>query len=158
MAIYRAHAPIGLDPLASADRTCFVRDGFSFWALVLGPLWLLGHRLWLALGVWLVGAAIVAAAISAGLLSENAAPALFILSAFYLGCEGRNLFSAALERSGAPLADVAAGADRTSAEHAFFARREERPNAPASTPAPAARAAAPAPSQTIIGLFPEAGG
>ena len=57
MAIYRAHAPIGLDPLASADRTRFVRDGFSFWALVLGPLWLLGHRLWLALGVWLVGAA-----------------------------------------------------------------------------------------------------
>ena len=157
MAIYRAHAPIGLDPIASADRARFVRDGFAFWALALGPLWLLAHRLWLALGVWLIGAALTAAAQSAGLLSEPAAFALYGLGALYLGCEGRNLVSAALERSGAPLADVAAGADRLSAERAFFTRRQARPEAP-TPPTPAARSAAPAPAQTIIGLFPEAGG
>ena len=27
----------------------FVRDGFHFWAFLLAPLWLLVHRLWLAL-------------------------------------------------------------------------------------------------------------
>ena len=91
MAIYRAHAPNGLDPLATADHTRFVRDGFAFWALALGPLWLLAHRLWLALGVWLIGAALTAAAQSAGLLSEPAAFALYGLGALYLGCECRNL-------------------------------------------------------------------
>ena len=156
MAIYRAHAPNGLDPLATADQTRFVRDGFALWALALGPLWLLAHRLWLALGVWLIGASIVAAALSAGLLSEPAAGALYGLSALYLGCEGRNLISAALERSGAPLADVAAGADRAAAEHAFFTRWPARPEA--APPARSVRATAPASAQTIIGLFPEAGG
>ena len=32
----------------------FVRDGFHFWAMVLGPLWLIWHRLWLALLGWIV--------------------------------------------------------------------------------------------------------
>ena len=31
------------------ERFVFVRDGFYFWAFVLAPLWLLLHRLWLAL-------------------------------------------------------------------------------------------------------------
>ena len=29
------------DPLARADRTAFVKDGFNFWAFVFGPLFLL---------------------------------------------------------------------------------------------------------------------
>ena len=31
------------------ERFVFVRDGFSFWALLLGPLWMLRHRMWLVL-------------------------------------------------------------------------------------------------------------
>ena len=33
----------------------FVRDGFYFWAFLLGPLWMLWRRLWLVLVVYLVG-------------------------------------------------------------------------------------------------------
>ena len=34
---------------ASPVRFAFVRDGFYFWAFVLGPVWMLYHRLWLVL-------------------------------------------------------------------------------------------------------------
>ncbi len=37
------------ESVASPERFVFVRDGFYFWAFVLAPLWLLVHRLWLAL-------------------------------------------------------------------------------------------------------------
>ena len=37
-----------------SERFVFVRDGFHFWAFVLGPLWLAWHRLWLALIGYLV--------------------------------------------------------------------------------------------------------
>jgi len=29
--------------------SCSFRDGFFVWAFIFGPLWLLWHRLWLAL-------------------------------------------------------------------------------------------------------------
>ena len=156
MAIYRVHTPVGLDPLSQADRTRFVREGFSTWALIFGPLWLLARRQWLALLVWIAGAMLVGAAISAGLAPEHTAGALYWLSAVYLGFEGRNLVSAALERSGAPLVDIAAGPDLATAERVFFSRWSGAAEAP-KTPAPRA-AAATAPPHSIIGLFPEAGG
>ena len=157
MAIYRVHIPTGLDPLAAADKTRFIPEGFAAWALAFGPLWLLAKRQWLAFGVWIFGAALGISAISAGLLPEQAAGALYALSTIYLGFEGRNIVSAALARSGAPLVDIATGADRLSAERAFFSRWPGAPGAPPKAPTPRA-SGAPSPSQAIIGLFPEAGG
>src|SRR5213596_1899745 len=48
MPVYTVHAPspAGAD-LRAADKFVFVRDGFHFWAMVFGPLWLLWNRLWL---------------------------------------------------------------------------------------------------------------
>jgi len=156
MPIYRVHVPEDLDPLAAADKTRFVREGFACWALAFGPLWLLAKRQWMALGVWILGAALVGIAISARLLPEHAAGWLYWLSALYLGLEGRNIVSAALERTGAPLVDVAVGVDRSSAERAFFSRWPALAEAPRTTAAPARGAGAVSPG--IIGLFPEAGG
>ena len=49
MAIYTVHEPLPRKNETSADpdRFAFVRDGFYFWAFVLGPLWMLWRRLWL---------------------------------------------------------------------------------------------------------------
>ncbi len=49
MAVYTVHEPLPRKDEASADpeRFVFVRDGFYFWAFVLGPLWMLWRRLWL---------------------------------------------------------------------------------------------------------------
>ena len=65
MSIYTVHEP----PLKAdqstpdPDRFVFVRDGFSFWAFLFAPLWMLRHRLWLVF----VGYVIVAVSLQVGL-------------------------------------------------------------------------------------------
>src|SRR5882757_8578104 len=51
MAIYTVHEPPlkGDQTQPDPERFAFVRDGFSFWAYLLTPLWMLRHRLWLVL-------------------------------------------------------------------------------------------------------------
>src|SRR3569833_2984782 len=55
MSVYTVHAPspAGAD-LRATDKFVFVRDGFHFWAMIFGPLWLLWNRLWLALIGWMI--------------------------------------------------------------------------------------------------------
>src|SRR2546421_5784619 len=55
MPVYTVHAPVTNGAgIAVIERFAFVRDGFHFWAAVFGPLWLVWHRLWLALIGWVV--------------------------------------------------------------------------------------------------------
>ena len=50
MAVYTVHEPpLRGAPAPDPERFVFVRDGFSFWALLFGPLWMLRHRMWLVL-------------------------------------------------------------------------------------------------------------
>src|SRR5438093_8143755 len=48
MSIYTVHIPPAETSAPNPDRFVFVRDGFSFWAFLLGPIWMLRHRMWLA--------------------------------------------------------------------------------------------------------------
>lgn len=41
------------DDLRDAERVAFVRDGFSWLALLFPLLWLLWHRMWLVLVLWI---------------------------------------------------------------------------------------------------------
>src|ERR1700744_5749596 len=60
MPVYTVHAPAASDAsLFAADRFAVVRGGFHFWAMVFGPLWLLAHRLWLALLGWIVAIIVI---------------------------------------------------------------------------------------------------
>src|SRR5258708_3025909 len=55
MPVYTVHAPVTNGAgIAAVERFAFVRDGFHFWAAVFGPLWLIWHRLWLALIGWII--------------------------------------------------------------------------------------------------------
>src|SRR5258708_20295949 len=49
MAVYTVHVPLSRDGASAPERFVFVRDGFSFAALLFGPLWMLRHRMWLVL-------------------------------------------------------------------------------------------------------------
>ena len=51
MSVYTVHEPPRRAGAAAADveRFAFVRDGFSWWAFLLAPLWMLRHRMWLVL-------------------------------------------------------------------------------------------------------------
>jgi hypothetical protein len=51
MAVYTVHEPPPkrFEQTSDPERFAFVRDGFSFAAFMFGPLWMLSHRMWLAL-------------------------------------------------------------------------------------------------------------
>ena len=155
MAIYAVHCSAGDgEPATALERAEFLKLGFCAAALVLGPIWLLAHRLWRPLALWIVAAALVGFAAAGGVLGANAAFWLYALSALYLGLEGRALQGAALTRGGRPLADLVCAPDLSIAELGFLARARVRP-APRSAP-PAAFGPPPSASPDVLGLFPEA--
>ena len=61
MPTFTVHEPPPRKGESAADPTrfVFVRDGFYFWAFLLAPLWLLLHRLWLALTIYVVVSALL---------------------------------------------------------------------------------------------------
>src|ERR1700738_2025468 len=66
MAVYTVHEPplrAGATSAPEPERFIFVRDGFSFAALLFGPLWMLRHRMWLGL----LGYGVVVGGLSLGL-------------------------------------------------------------------------------------------
>ena len=77
----------------------FVRDGFSFWAFLFPPLWLLWHRLWIeALATVVVLLAATALEQFGGMAS--AASIVSLLVSIFVGIEGNGLRIAAFERRG----------------------------------------------------------
>ena len=165
MSIYTVHQPPLGSGAAAAEpyRFVFVRDGFSWWAFLLTPLWMLRHRLWLALSVYLL----VWAALGVGLRALGASVLTLVLAGLLIsllaGLEAGTLRRFKLARGHWRNIGVVTGDDVEDAERRFFdvwirqapARRPASPpNAPASgLTAPAPR---PAPSG-VIGLFPEPG-
>ncbi|MBV8471820.1 MAG: DUF2628 domain-containing protein [Hyphomicrobiales bacterium] len=150
------HSPAGQADLASAlERARLVKVGFSWAALLFGPLWMLAHRLWRPLALFILGAALVGVLIGQSVVGSETAALLYFLYALYLGFEGRAFLEAALDRRGQPLADIICAADRSTAERMFversFVERPARPVPPATGRPPQG----PPPPQ-VLGLFPEA--
>ena len=156
MTVFTVHEPRPRknETMADPDRYVFVRDGFYFWAFLLGPLWMLWRRLWLVLAIFLV----VTAAIQAGLWALGVSGvvkfAVGFLIAILIGCEAGTLRRWSLRRRWTNVGLVVAPNQET-AEHRFF----ESWSADAPTPQPAA---APPPSMgvpisdhDVMGLFPE---
>jgi hypothetical protein len=97
MAAYVVMEPPGRSE--KVDTTAFVRDGFTWIGLLVPPLWLAWHRLWIEAGI----AFVVMAALS--MLGENlglglAGSLLSLLVSLYVGLEGQGLRIAALRRRG----------------------------------------------------------
>ena len=153
MAIYACHSPALDRGAASAlESATVLRLGFAPWGFVFGPIWLLAKRLWLALGAWILGAAVVGFAIAFGVLRPGAGFALYALAALFIGIEGRALQSWALARRGLPLADIVSASDSETAELVFLSRSLSA----AATSASGSSRSAHANAHDIIGLFPNA--
>ena len=87
MAIYTVHLPVkARDAVDLADNTRFLRDGFSWGALVFGPLWLLRQRLWLELFFYIVIAGLVLLAQKIWGLEEAAGLALLCFAQKRAAC------------------------------------------------------------------------
>jgi hypothetical protein len=170
MSIYTVHEPpLKTDEsMPDPERFVFVRDGFSFWAFLLTPLWMLRHRLWLVF----TGYIIVAIALQVGLVLIGAPSAaritVWALLSLLVGFEAATLRRFGLSRRRWKNVGIVVGDDREAAERRFFdawvtkswadeapADGPMRPSPPRPTGTPTLRRPQ-APSE-VIGLFPEPG-
>jgi Protein of unknown function (DUF2628) len=148
------------ESVSSPERFVFVRDGFYFWAFVLAPLWLLVHRLWLAL----LGFLVLTGGFNFALYWIGAPPGVKFLASFLIalliGLEAATLWRWTLTRRGWKAIGFIVGEDAEMAERRFYAAWANRADADTTMPetkyaTPILRGA-PSPSD-VIGLFPEPG-
>ena len=175
MPVYTVHAPVanGAD-LPATDRFVFVRDGFHFWAAVASVIWLLWHRLWLALIGWIVLTLAVNVGLGALGVGSRTIFLIDVVLALLLGFEAASLRRWTLSRRKWRQLDIVVADDEELAERRFFDRWTGRqrgltndqyaidrggppptrniPGQSFSKPPP------PLPQGGIIGLFPEPGG
>jgi hypothetical protein len=173
MPVYTVHAPDATDAgIVATDKFVFVRDGFHLWALVFGPLWLVAHRLWLALIGWIVALAVVDLALTALGASGAAIFLANVLIGLLMGFEAASLQRWTLSRRRWRQLDIVVADDEEAAERRFFDRwtakqrglsndqwasdrggpppTRDVPGQPFSKPPPLAQS-------EIIGLFPQPG-
>jgi uncharacterized protein DUF2628 len=167
MSIYTVHQPPLEAGAAAAEpyRFVFVRDGFSWWAFLLTPLWMLRHRLWLALVIYVL----VAAALDAGLRALGASVLALVVASLSIsllaGLEAGTLRRFKLARRHWRNIGVVTGDDLEDAERRFFdawirqapARRAAAPASIAASGSAAPPAPPPGAPSGVIGLFPEPG-
>ena len=156
MTVYTVHQPLPrkTEDVAPPERFAFVRDGFYFWAFLLGPLWMFWNGLWLVLVLYFAGTAAVQAALWALGVSAAVKFAVAFLIAMLVGFEAGSLRRRSLRRRWSNVGLVVAPNQET-AERRFF----ESWSADAASPPPAAAPAPqstrmPEPSPDVIGLFP----
>lgn len=151
------------DAASSPERFLFVRDGFHFWAFVLAPLWLLLHRLWLALLIYVVGYGALSFGFAFAGVSSNIQLIVALLIALLMGFEASSIWRWTLNRRGWATLGFVVAEDAEMAERRFFAEWQKHaadaPSVTATEPKYSApvRRGPPSPSD-VIGLFPEPGG
>jgi hypothetical protein len=161
MAVYTVHEPLPRDGARSApERFVFVRDGFSFWALLFGPLWMLRHRMWLVL-LGYIALAVALSLVFRLNASDKIGFAVLGLIALLIGLEAGTLRRFTLRRRGYRNIGIVVGDDLELAERRFFDVwvRKDLAAAPGPDGAPALAASLrmAQPRSDVLGLFPEPG-
>ena len=173
MPVYTVHAPTtNAADFAATDRFAFVRDGFHFWAAVLGVVWLAWHRLWLALLGWIVLMAIIDFGMVRLGVGGGTILLVDTLLALLLGFEAASLERWTLSRRNWRQLDIVVADDAEAAERRFFDRWTARQRGPGNDQLAVDRGAPPPtrnipgqpfskppplPHGDIIGLFPDPG-
>jgi hypothetical protein len=163
MPTFTVHVPPQAEGEAPAapERFVFVRDGFHGWAFLLAPFWLIARRLWLALALYVVVAAIVAAGLAFLGASASAQAIAAFGIALLIGFEASTIRRWTLTRRGWTTVGFVVGEDRDVAERRFFTQWADRgpsarpPDRPPAVSAPVRRG--PPSGRDVIGLFPEPG-
>lgn len=168
MPTYTVHAPPPKkgESASAPERFRFVRDGFHFWAFVFAPAWLVLHRLWLALVLYVVLYVLFGVGLAYMGASANVQFVVSVLIALLMGFEASSIRRWTLSRRGWKQLGFVVGEDAEMAERRFFAEWAKRPaSAPEAPPASAAEPTyttpvrrGPPSGNDVIGLFPEPGG
>lgn len=107
----------------AAEKIVFLRDGFSTWAFIFGPLWFMWKRAWLPAVLWSLVLAVLA---GLGVLLKIPADAMSFAAlavALFLGFEGCRLLAWSLQRRGYVESDVVIGENEEEAELVYFERQ-----------------------------------
>ncbi len=164
MAIYTVLAPAAPEGETDPMAFVFVKEGFSWPALLVPELWLVFRRMWLVLVLYVaVGIAFVVAGPRLG----ETFPVFFLfIGRLFFALEGNQLRRWTLRRRGFALLDVVEGRGMEEAEIRFFADLEEVGTTGEPTPAaPLPPSPPPAPlmlgpiapsveAGDVVGLFP----
>jgi hypothetical protein len=164
MPTYTVHAPPESAQSRSApERFVFVRDGFHFWAFLCAPLWMIVHRLWLVLIIYVF----VVAGIFASILTFVSLwwVQFFVSLAIALlaGLEASTLRRWTMARRGWKMLGFVIGDGREDAEWRFFDEWTRGAKVPESDRANTAILSKEAVGRImpmrndVIGLFPEPG-
>src|SRR6202035_4901665 len=147
MSVYTVHEPPRRAGAAAADveRFAFVRDGFSWWAFLVTPLWMLRHRMWLVLVFYAVISAGLATLVRMLGVSGAIVGVIGLLISLLVGLEAGTLRRFTLSRRGWKNLGVVSGDDLEDAERRFFDAWLQRTNSTAGgprapTPGPASAA------------------
>jgi hypothetical protein len=164
MPVYTVHEPPLRSAAASADpeRFIFVRDGFYWWAFLLTPFWMLRHRLWLVLVIYLVVTAVLDTVLRGLGVSVFVLALVGILISLLIGFEASTLRRTTLGRRRWRNVGIVTGDGLEDAEQRFFGAWVDDAGAargavppPSPPPSPPSSAAPETPG--VIGLFPEPG-
>jgi hypothetical protein len=157
MAAYSVFAPPFSHPgAAGAERFRFVRDGFSWPAFILGPIWMLFHRLALVVILWLVVVFALGAVIRLLGVPSGTTSLVFLLLAFLIGLEASTLRSWTLKRRGWREIGIVVADKFEAAERRFFDElRDQDPMDFGTVPGRIAMFDRGQGGTDVIGLFPE---
>jgi hypothetical protein len=157
MTVFTVHEPRPRrnETAAAPERFVFVRDGFYFWAFLLGPLWMLWHRLWLVLVIYLVATTAVQALLWALAVSPVVKFAAGALIALLVGFEAASLRRWTLGRRRWRNVGLVVGRNVEAAERRFFDSWVANHSARVAPPPPADAPVPPPAESSVIGLFPE---
>jgi Protein of unknown function (DUF2628) len=146
----------------------FVREGFSYWAFLLGPFWFARHGHFLVALIYLVTLGAIGLALDTLGIEEIPTQIVMALIMGLIGLEAANLRVRDLEWRGFILSDLRVGDDLQSLERRFFEdalrpaamveRAQLQPGFPNSRQSVAFGQASAIGKPSIIGLFPKQGG
>ena len=125
MLTYTAHRkPDLLDQANDGSDIVFIKDGFCWPGLLIPFFWMIWHRLWLPLAVYLAAVALLALAGHVVFsLPDGLMTSLGLLLNLFVGLEGNNFRRRALAKRGfEEIADIVADNSET-ASYRFFSTR-----------------------------------
>ena len=164
MSVYTVHEPPLRAGAAASDveRFAFVRDGFSWWAFLFAPLWMLWHRMWLVLIGYVAILGGLEAVVSLFGGSVAIAGLISFLISLLVGLEAGTLRRFTLSRRGWKNLGLVSGDDLEDAERRFFdawvRRSAAQPvTSSSSTPASTVPIRRTPQAPDVVGLFPEPG-
>jgi hypothetical protein len=157
MTVFTVHQPSPRknEGVAPPERFAFVRDGFYFWAFLLGPLWMFWNRLWLVFVIYLVGTTAIQAALWGLGVSGAVKFAVAFLIALLVGFEAGTLRRWSLRRRWSNVGLVVAPNQETAERRFFESWSADAVSPPLAAAAPPPSTRMPEPAPDVIGLFPE---